>query len=119
MPELTRMSESQSRKAKKLVRCLCANCDKGNCLLLDDGELCVCPQLISYSVLCSYFRVAVLPADRELYAEIMRTDARKRCPDCGQRFIPPHHNTVYCAACAAKRTRLKKRLWAQRARGRP
>ena len=66
------MNEEQYRKAKKLTRSLCANCFEDNCLLLDDGyDFCICPQLISYSILCKYFRAAVLPADKELYAEIM------------------------------------------------
>ncbi|WP_370648772.1 cysteine-rich VLP protein, partial [uncultured Oscillibacter sp.] len=29
-------------------------------MLLDDGDECVCPQLISYSLLCKWFRAAVL-----------------------------------------------------------
>lgn len=113
------MSEACFRRAKKLIRKLCANCDGGNCLLLDDGEECVCVQSISYTLLCRYFRAAVLPADRELYAEVMQTEIRKRCPECGQLFVPAHHNTIYCTACASKRTRQKKRLWAQQIRGRP
>src|SRR5699024_8795015 len=36
------------------------NYDAGNCLLLDDGEPCVCVQSISLSLLCRWFRVAVL-----------------------------------------------------------
>ena len=72
VPEIRHMNEEQYRKAKKLTRSLCANCFEDNCLLLDDGyDFCICPQLISYSVLCKYFRAAVLPADKELYAEVM------------------------------------------------
>lgn len=86
--DIRRMDEGQLRRAKKLIRGLCANCDGGNCLLLDDGETTGCPQLITYSVLCRYFRAAVLPADRELYADIMEKDTRKRCADCGAPFVP-------------------------------
>ena len=39
----------------------CCNYDEGNCLLLDDGEPCVCVQSISLSLMCRWFRVAVLP----------------------------------------------------------
>ena len=39
------------------------NYDGGNCLLLDDGEPCVCVQSISLSLMCRWFRVAVLPLD--------------------------------------------------------
>ena len=31
-----------------------------------DGEECVCVQSISYSLLCLWFRTAVLPLDKEL-----------------------------------------------------
>ena len=39
------------------------NYDCGNCLLLDNGEECVCPQSITYSLICKWFRAAVLPLD--------------------------------------------------------
>ena len=79
-----RMTEAQLRRARRLIRSLCANCNGGNCLLLDDGyEPCPCPQMLTCSVLCRYFRAAVLPADRELQAEIM-ADSRRRCREQGQ-----------------------------------
>ena len=59
---LPRMNYPQYHKARKLVRECCNYCD-GNCLLLDDGEECVCVQSISYSLLCRWFRAAVLPLD--------------------------------------------------------
>ena len=65
-----RMTEGQLRRARKLIRRLCANYDEGNCLALDEGEGCVCVQSISYSLLCRYFKEAVLPADAELCAAI-------------------------------------------------
>ena len=69
--DLPRMTEKQFSRAKKLLRHLCANYDRGNCLLLDDGyDPCPCPQLISNTLLCRYFRSAVLPADRELWAAL-------------------------------------------------
>lgn len=117
MPELPRMTEAQFRKAKKLIRKLCANCDHGNCLLLDDGEVCICPQLISYSLLCKYFRTAVLPADRELYAEIMATDTRKRCVACGAVFVPRSNRALYCERCAKAIERQRTRERVRRYRG--
>ena len=63
---MIRLDEKQYRAVKKMTRAACANNDCGNCLLLDDGETCVCVQSISYSLLCRYFREAVLPADRQL-----------------------------------------------------
>ena len=46
--------------------------------MLDDGEECVCVQSISYSLLCRWFRAAVLPLDGALYAEIMARG--RKCP---------------------------------------
>lgn len=117
-PRLPRMDEAQFRRAKKLIRSLCANYDNGYCLLLDDGyDPCVCPQLISYSVLCKYFRAAVLPADKELYAKIMDADSRRRCADCKEHFLSGSKNTLYCHSCADKRKRRSKREWARKNRG--
>ena len=41
-------------------------------LLLDDGDTHTCPQTISFSVCCKWFRWAVLPLDGTLEAEIFR-----------------------------------------------
>ena len=73
MNGVKRLTPPQSRKVNALVRRTCCNYDNGNCILLDDGDECVCPQLISYSLLCKWFRAAVLPADRLLYAELYQT----------------------------------------------
>ena len=48
---IPRMSYPQYRKARRLTHECCNYCN-GNCLLLDDGEECVCVQSISYSLLC-------------------------------------------------------------------
>lgn len=45
----------------------------------------VCVQMISYSLLCKYFRRAVLPADKALYADIYRQRTRT-CERCGKPF---------------------------------
>ena len=37
MNDPPRMTEAQLRRARRLIRSLCANCNGGNCLLLDDG----------------------------------------------------------------------------------
>lgn len=49
---LPQMTGRQRYRANALIKRLCANYDGGNCLLLDDGEPCVCVQSISYSLLC-------------------------------------------------------------------
>ena len=46
---LPRMTPGQRKRANALIRATCCNYDNGNCILLDDGEECVCIQSISYS----------------------------------------------------------------------
>ena len=104
---IPRMNYPQYRKARKLVRECCNYCD-GNCLLLDDGEECVCVQSISYSLLCRWFRAAVLPLDAALCAEITKDrDVVKRCSECGAAFMPKSNRAKYCPACAKRMRRRK------------
>ena len=79
---LPRMDYRQHRRARRLVH-ECCNYDGGNCLLLDDGEPCVCVQSISLSLMCRWFRVAVLPLDGELAAALLYRGSRKCCAVCG------------------------------------
>ena len=65
------MDYRQYRRVRRLVH-ECCNYIDGNCIALDDGEECVCVQSISYSLLCRWFRTAVLPQDKELECEEMR-----------------------------------------------
>ena len=74
MTGIKRLTPPQSRKVNSLIKKECCNCDNGHCILLDDGEECVCPQLISYSLLCKWFQTAVLPLDKLLYAELFKTE---------------------------------------------
>ncbi|MCC8140165.1 MAG: cysteine-rich VLP domain-containing protein [Lachnospiraceae bacterium] len=106
---LYEMSEAQRRQAAKLIARECSNYDRGNCLLLDDGEECVCPQVISYTVLCRWFRNAVLPCFPELEADIFKDRDRKRCERCGAKFLPGSNRSRYCPACAVKTRREKER----------
>ena len=69
----------------------------GTVLLLDDGDTCTCPQTVSFSVCCKWFRWAVLPLDGTLEAEIFRDKDSKRCAVCGQSLSsqnPTGQNTV-------------------------
>lgn len=116
MGELPRMTEKQFRCAKKLIRRLCANYDGGNCLPLDDGDVCPCPQLIAPTLICKYFRAAVLPADRELCAGVLQADTARRCADCGAAFVPTGNRGVYCPACSLRRERRRKAEWARKYR---
>ena len=65
---IIRLDYQQYRTVRRLVH-ECCNYQDGNCLLLDNGEECVCPQSISYSLVCKWFRAAVLA---------------KYCPECAK-----------------------------------
>ena len=70
---ILKVTAGQAGRVRRLARKKCCNCVDGHCLLLDDGGENQCVQLISrYGVYCSYFLRAVLPGDRELYAEILQ-----------------------------------------------
>lgn len=72
------MSYRQYRRARKLVH-ECCNYDNGNCIALDDGEKCICVQSISYSLLCKWFRTAVLPLDKPLETALLFRENMKLC----------------------------------------
>ena len=111
---IPRMNYPQYRKARKLTHECCNYCD-GNCLLLDDGEECVCVQSISYSLLCKYFRRAVLPADKVLCADIYRQRTRT-CERCGKPFAPGSNRQKYCPECGRSIRRKQKADSARRRR---
>ena len=95
MSSIKRLSPPQSRKVNSLVRRECCNCDNGHCILLDDGDECVCPQLISYS--------------------LFKTEDKKRCTVCGAFFASRSNSVKYCPDC---RKRITNRQAAERMRKR-
>lgn len=103
---MIRMSDKQWRSARALIHNLCANYDSstGGCLLLDRGEVVQCPQMISYSLICRYFRDVLLedPDGKALKAEIMGDDHVKTCTVCGQPFRAVSNRAKYCARCSKK-----------------
>lgn len=111
-----RMDYRQYRAACRLVH-ECCNYDEGNCLLLDDGEPCVCVQSISYSLLCRWFRAAVLPLEPELAAALLYRGSRKRCAVCGAAFLPKSNRGKYCPDCAGRMKKQRARERKRRQRG--
>ena len=104
---MIRYSPTDAKRINELVRKRCCNYTEGNCLLLDNGDPCVCPQTISYSLICKWFRTSVLPNDSGLYIKLMKPNNKKMCTVCGVTYIPTGHRTKYCDKC--RRTmRLKK-----------
>ena len=108
------MDYQQYRTARRLVHS-CCNYDCGNCLLLDDGEECVCPQSITYSLVCRWFRAAVLPLDTGLCAALLYRDRMKPCAICGSYYVPKSNRAKYCPECAIA-VRRKKEAERQRKR---
>ncbi len=105
---LYRMTLAQKKQAASLIRRECCNCEDGNCIVLDDGDTCACPQMISYTVCCKWFRWAVLSLDKALKAEIYRGRDLKRCAVCGGVFVPKSNRAKYCPDCAARVHRRQK-----------
>lgn len=90
-----RMTKKQLRRSKSLIKKLCCNCDNGYCIALD----CKCPQMHSYSVLCRWFRDAVLPQNNDLNLQLINSYDAKHCVICGARFIPTCNRALYCDNC--------------------
>ena len=104
---IIRLDYQQHRAVCRLVH-ECCNYDGGNCLRLDDGEKCICPQGISYSLICKWFRAAVLPTDRGLCAALLHQERARSCVECGTMFVPRSNRGKYCDKCAAIVRRRKK-----------
>lgn len=96
------MTYQQYRAARKLVH-QCCNYADGDCLVLE----CVCVQSISYSVLCRWFRAAVLPQDTSLCAALLYRDQMKPCVICGASFVLKSNRAKYCPDCAITARRRK------------
>ena len=105
---LYRMTPAQRKQANALIRRECCNYEDGNCMLLDDGDTCACPQTASFSVCCKWFRWSVLPQIGTLEAEIFRDKELKRCAVCGRVFVPKSNRAKYCPGCAARVHRRQK-----------
>ena len=112
---LVRLTPGQARSVRKLTR-RCCNNDNGNCLLLDDGAPCICPQAISHSLICKHFRRGVLPLESELEDEILRPKRTRRCKICGTYFVAGSGRAKYCVECAVKVHRRQKAAHARKKR---
>lgn len=112
-----RLSDGQKRRVVQLIRRECCNLYEGSCLLLDDGEPVPCPQMMTNSLLCRYFRSAVLPIDKALEAEIMGHDGVKTCQVCGRPFRAVSNRAKYCEACSRTVRKKQKAAWQRENRG--
>ena len=115
---MKRLTPQQSRQANALIRKECCNYFDGNCILLDDGDSCVCPQTISYSLLCKWFKAAVLPLDETLLAELDAPEDMRICTICNQPFFSTANKAKYCQKCKGYAHRRQKAEHARKTRQR-
>ena len=92
-----RLTKEQMPRVRRLVK-QCCNYDGGECIALDDGAGCCCVQMISYSLLCKWFRSAVLPLDPALELSLLG-GTPKRCANGGEAFVPGSNRAKYCPVC--------------------
>jgi hypothetical protein len=114
---LPRLTARQRQAVVRLIN-ICSNYNNGNCVLLDNGENCICPQSISYSINCKFFR-NVLLEDKEglsLKAELFRDDSIKKCLIFGNRYKSVGNRAKYCDNCKGNVQRKQKAEYASRRR---
>ena len=88
---LFRLTPGQLRSVRGLTK-RCCNFLDGDCLLLDGA----CPQYISRSLLCRWFRRAVLPQQPKLEQAILSPKKLRRCEVCGKGILARSGRTKYC-----------------------
>ena len=115
---LYRMTPAQQRDARKIIRKLCSNCVNDNCIRLDQGEEVPCPQMLSASVCCRFFRNVLLkdPEAGTLEAGIFSSGTKKHCTICGKEFYSAGNRAKYCADCKAGAQRKQQAEYARRRR---
>ena len=112
------MTPVQHREAKKIIRKLCSNCVNDNCIRLDKGEEVPCPQMLSASACCRFFRHILLkdPEAGTLEAGIFSSSTKKHCTICGKEFYSAGNRAKYCADCKAGAQRQQQAEYASRRR---
>ena len=118
MIDVIHMTTEQSRKANSLIKQWCANYDAAlnNCIALDDGTAPGCPQMLTHSLLCKYFKNAVLPTEPGLEVQIMRTREIAKCSKCGAPIAKTSNRRKYCDDCAKAIHRKQQAQYAKRRR---
>ena len=108
---LFRLTPGQLRSVRGLTK-RCCNFSGGDCLLLDG----VCPQHISRSLLCRWFRRAVLPQQPKLEQSIFNPKRLRRCEVCGTGILARSGRAKYCPTCAKNIQRQQKAKSARKRR---
>ena len=108
---LFRLTPGQLRSVRGLTK-RCCNFSGGDCLLLDGA----CPQYISRSLLCRWFRRAVLPQQPKREQSILSPKKLHRCEVCGMGILARSGRAKYCPACAKEVHRQQKAKSARKRR---
>ncbi len=100
MSGLKRLTPQQSRKVNSLIKKTCCNCIDGNCILLDDGDECVCPQLISIRFFADGFKTPYFPPTSCFTRSFTKQRTGGGAPSAARRLRPPQtvSNTARTAA---------------------
>ena len=104
---MIRLSTQDTKEVKSLARKLCCNYYEGNCLLLDNGEQHECPQCCARSVVCKWFRDAVLPQNNNLSTRLTMPPKTKACENCSRIFVYKSKKAQYCPDCKKKIARIR------------
>ena len=116
--KIPRYPEALQKEIRKLIKKRCCNYQDGKCIALDWDHYPVCPQSIALSLICKWFRDAVLPGDRKLEMEIfVPKGAEKACAICKRKYIPSGPRSWYCPSCSQYMKRKKTRERVARFRG--
>lgn len=120
---ICKLTTSQLKRTKSLIREECCNCDSDNCKCLDNGKYIKCPQLDNSTLVCSWFKEAVLPLNPVLENEIFGVQTAKnpkgqmkRCDVCGRIFKPKSPRTRHCPECAQKEYKKQQANYARKKR---
>ena len=108
---LFRLTPGQLRSVRGLTK-RCCNFSGGDCLLLDGA----CLQYISRSLLCRWFRRAVLPQQPKLEQSILSPKKLHRCEVCGMGILARSGRAKCCPACAKEVHRQQKAKSARKRR---
>ena len=115
---LISMTSSQRKMVKTLIQKNCSHYYEGDCLHPNLPEETPCPQIISNSINCRYFRHIVLEdkAGEILKSELFEKNALRRCTVCGRAFSSKSNNAKYCEICRVEVHRKQKAEHARKRR---
>lgn len=112
-----RMNDDQLKQVRTLIKKRCCNYIDGGCILFDWSFCNTCPQWITYSLNCHWFRDAVLPNDLALQESILKPDNKRVCVICGNPLLILGPRSKYCTTCATTQRRKQQAEWAKKKRG--